>query len=729
MRAAAFISLCASLVLLFPARLIAAGAGTSTEEKTPLDAADPFLWLEEVDGARALEWVRSENARTSGVLDHDPHFAVFYQEALALSQAADRIPEPALLGGRIYNHWQDAQHAHGLWRQASFRDYQRPAPAWTTVLDLDALSAQEKANWFWSGADCLQPAERRCMLALSDGGEDAVTEREFDLRSAKFVPGGFSLPRGKQGLAWQDRDTLWVSREWSPGELTASGYPYVVKRLRRGEPLGSAQELFRGERSDVGVFPRALQDDGGHQALFLERAVSFFETEYQLQTPAGLVRLGLPRKSNLVGLIDGRLILELREDWQSAGGAKFAQGSLVAIDLAQVLAAPADPRPALVYAPAPGHAYAQAAVTRHHLLVTELDNVKGRAYIYTPTGAQQWSQRALALPDYASIDIIDTDLHSDRAFLQVTGFLTPSKLWFADLASGELQGVKTLPARFDASRHVVEQLAAVSKDGTRIPYFIVYPRDARRDGTTPTILTAYGGFQVSETPYYSAGTGKLWLERGGAFVVANIRGGGEFGPAWHEAGLKTHRQCIYDDFAAVAQDLIARGFTSAARLGIRGGSNGGLLMGVEFNQRPELWGAVDIEVPLLDMLRYEQIAAGASWVGEYGSVAVPEERAFLAAISPYQNLKAGVNYPEPLVWSTTKDDRVGPQHARKFAARLAQLGAPYLFYEVIEGGHGAGATLDEQSAMSAREFTYFARKLSLPLEAQGTTGSPDLHSR
>ncbi len=492
MRTVALISLCAGLVLLFPARLIAAAASTGTEEKTPPDAADPFLWLEEVEGARALEWVRAENAKTSGVLDHDPHFPVFYKEALALSQAADRIPEPAFLGGRIYNHWQDAQHVHGLWRRASFRDYQRSAPAWTTVLDFDALSAQEKANWFWSGVDCLQPAEHRCMVALTDGGEDAVTEREFD-----------------QGLAWQDRDTLWVSREWSPGELTASGYPYVVKRLRRGEPLGSAQELFRGERSDVGVFPLALQDAGGHQALFLERAVSFFETEYQLQTPAGLVRFGLPQKSNLVGLIDDRLIVELREDWRSTDGAKFAQGSLVAIDLAQARAAPADLRPALVYAPAPGHAFAQAAVTRHHLLVTELDNVKGRAYIYTPRAAQQWSQRALALPDFASIDIIDTNLHSDQAFLQVTGFLTPSKLWLADLAGGELKGVKALPARFDASRHVVEQLEAVSKDGTRIPYFIVYPRDERRDGTTPTILTAYGGFQVSETPYYSSGTGKL----------------------------------------------------------------------------------------------------------------------------------------------------------------------------------------------------------------------------
>jgi prolyl oligopeptidase len=730
MRIATVIPLGVGLAVLVAARLAAGTAGAGPEGTAPVDATvDPFLWLEEVAGARAMEWVHAENAKTTAVLDGDPRFAALYKDALALSQAEDRIPEPQILGGRIYNHWQDAAHAHGLWRRASLREYQRKAPAWTTVLDLDALSAQEKANWFWSGADCQQPAERRCMLALSDGGEDAVTEREFDLRNSQFVPGGFSLPRGKQGLAWQDQDTLWVSREWSPGELTASGYPYVVKRLRRGEPLAAAQELYRGMASDVGVFPLALHDAAGHEALIIEHDVTFFEADYQLQTPAGLAPLGLPRKVNLVGLIDGRLIVELREDWHSTEGAHFAPGSLVAIDLAQALAAPAQLRPSLVYAPAPRHAFAQASATRHHLLVTELDDVKGRAYVYTPGEAQQWSRRALALPDYASVDIIDTDLHSDRAFLQVTGFLTPSALWLADLAREKLAVVKTLPARFDASRHTVEQLEAVSKDGTRIPYFIVHARESRRDGTTPTLLTAYGGFQVSETPYYSASIGKLWLDRGGAFVLANIRGGGEFGPAWHEAGLKTHRQCIYDDFAAVAEDLIARGYTSAAHLGILGGSNGGLLMGVEFNQHPQLWGAVSIEVPLLDMLRYEQIAAGSSWVGEYGSVTVPEERAFLAATSPYQNLKSGVAYPEPLVWTTTKDDRVGPQHARKFAARLAQLGLPYLFYEVIEGGHGAGATLDEQAAMSAREFTYFARQLALPSGGQGVAGSQSLHNQ
>ncbi|HEV7431402.1 MAG TPA: prolyl oligopeptidase family serine peptidase, partial [Steroidobacteraceae bacterium] len=498
------------------------------------------------------------------------------------------------------------------------------------------------------------------------------------------------------------------------GELTASGYPYIVKRLARGQPLSAAKEVFRGEKSDVGADPVAMHDGDGHQVLIIQRELTTFETEFHIVRASGLAKLALPRKSALIGLVAGRLIIELREDWKTTGRALMPQGAVVAVDLTNALAAPAQLRPTLVYAPTSRKAFAEASPAQNYLLLTELDNVKGRAYVYAPDKSGGWSHRALAMPDNATIEIVDTDLHSNQAFLSVTGFLTPSNLWLADLKGSELAVVKTLPAKFDASALAVEQLEALSKDGTRIPYFVVHRTDIKLDGSTPTIMTAYGGFQVSETPYYSATSGKLWLERGGAFVLANIRGGGEFGPAWHEAGLKTQRQRIYDDFVAVAQDLIAKGYTSPARLGIRGGSNGGLLMGVEFNQHPELWGAVDIEVPLLDMMRYEQIAAGSSWVGEYGSVSVPAERAFLASISPYQNLKAGVHYPLPLVWTTTKDDRVGPQHARKFAAKLSAMGLPYLYYEVIEGGHGAGATLEEKSAMTAREFTYFARQLSLP---------------
>ena len=694
--------------------VIDSASGAESPAVAAAAADDPFIWLEQVDSTRAMDWVRAENAKTAAVLEQDPRYPTLYREALTLAQAQDRIPQPNIIGGQIYNFWQDATHAHGLWRRTTLGEYRRPQGHWSSVLDLDALSKSEKGNWFWDGAKCAQPAERRCMISLSDGGEDAVTVREFDLRAGLFVAGGFKLPSGKQSLAWQDPDTLLVSREWSPGELTKSGYAYIVKRVKRGQPLGAAQEIYRGTPDDVGVDPVAFHDGAGHQALVVRRDVTFFETEYRILTDHGLAKLGLPLKSGLLGLVSGRLLIELRDDWKSADGRLLPQGAVVSVELAAALAAPEQLQPTLVYTPAPRRAFAKASTTRDRLLIVELDNVRGRAYVYTPAPAGRWSRRALALPDNATVGIVDTNLHSNQAFLDVTSFLTPSSLWYADLGAGTLEKVKTLPPKFDATGLTVEQLEAVSRDGTKIPYFIVHRGEIKLDGNTPTILTAYGGFQVSNTPYYSAATGKLWLERGGAFVLANIRGGGEFGPAWHEAGLKTRRQRIYDDFAAVALDLIARHYTSPARLGIRGGSNGGLLMGVEFNQRPELWGAVDIEVPLLDMMRYEQIAAGASWVGEYGSVSVPEERAFLSTISPYQNLKAGVHYPLPLVWTTTKDDRVGPQHARKFAARLAALGLPYLYYEVIEGGHGAGATLEEKSAMTAREFTYFSRQLSLP---------------
>jgi prolyl oligopeptidase len=424
------------------------------------------------------------------------------------------------------------------------------------------------------------------------------------------------------------------------------------------------------------------------------------------------LKLTMPMKAEFLTLIEGRLILSLHEDWKRTAAPTLPQGSLVSLELFAIASDPQHLRPELVYAPSAREAFQEAGATRGHLLVQTLDNVNGRAYSYKPEPHNHWSRRQLDLPDNISVNVIDTDLHSEQAFVQVTGFLTPPKLIRADLGKGTLATVKTLPAKF-AAVDVVEQFQATSKDGTKIPYFIVHPSGMKMDGSTPTILNAYGGFLDARTPKYSAELGKLWLERGGAFVLANIRGGGEFGPAWHEAGLKTHRQRIYDDFAAVGEDLIAKGFTSPARLGIMGGSNGGLLMGVEFIQHPQLWRAVDIQVPLLDMLRYEQIAAGSSWVAEYGSVSVPEEREFLASTSPYNNLKPGVQYPEALIWSTTKDDRVGPQHARKFAAKLSAMGVSYHYFEVIEGGHGAGATPLEQAKMRAREYTYFSRKLGL----------------
>ncbi len=674
------------------------------------DSGDPFLWLEDVNGARALDWVKAENAKTLSALQSDPRFADFNATARKIGEAKDRIPYPRFFNGRVYNFWQDAAHVRGMWRSTSAASYASSAPVWTTVLDLDTLAKTERKNWVWGGANCDSPSRTRCLIDLSEGGEDAATVREFDLTRNRFVPGGFQLPRGKQDAAWATDDALLVSREWGPGTLTASGYAFVVKRLERGKPLSSAVEVARGAKTDVNVSADARPDGRGHRALLILRRVSFFQVETQILTPAGPRKLNVPLKSSVAQFVAGRLLIKLDEAW-TANGTTFPAGALVSVHYADAVRNPDHLRPALVFAPGARQTLGSVSTTRDHVLLTMYDNVRGRAFVYTPIGRDGWSIRKLDVPENSSVDAGAADKVGTIGSVYVSGFLTPSTLLFADTATGRLTRAKAETPKFDASADTVDQRFATSSDGTKIPYFIVHQKSMKLDGSNPTIVYAYGGFDVSLTPSYDGALGKLWLEHGGVYVVANIRGGGEFGPAWHEAGLKTHRQLIYDDFAAVARDLIATKVTTPQHLGIQGGSNGGLLVGVEFTQHPELWNAVDIEVPLLDMLRFEKIQAGASWVGEYGTVAKPDERAFLASISPYNNLKTGTTYPKPFIWTTTKDDRVGPQHARKFAAKLASMGIPYLFYEVIEGGHGAGANIAEQSFTTALAMTYFTQQL------------------
>jgi prolyl oligopeptidase len=483
--------------------------------------------------------------------------------------------------------------------------------------------------------------------------------------------------------------------------MTASGYPFIIKRLERGQPLSAATEIFRGTPSDVAVEVQGYSDGQGHRAVILERGLDFFNSLFFQITPTGVAQLKLPQKSELEGLLNDNLIVKINQPFDN-----FSEGSLIALDLAHP-----DDAPVLVFAPNNRQAINEVDVTKNTVVAAILDNVRGRALVFTP-GATGYTARTLDLPDNASIDLTASNQQDDNVFLEVEGFLSPTALYLADTAStAPPKIIKALSAKFDASQDAVDQYEATSTDGTKIPYFVVHPKTMQLNGQNPTELYAYGGFQVSMTPIYSPTLGKLWLDRGGVFVLANIRGGGEFGPAWHEAGLKTKRQIVFNDFAAVAQDIIRRKITSPRHLGIRGGSNGGLLMGVEFEQHPNLWNAVVIEVPLLDMLRYEQIEAGASWVGEYGSVSNPAERDFLARISPYNNLRAGVRYPEPFIFTTTKDDRVGPEHARKFAAKMAAMHLPFLYYESTEGGHSAGANLQEKAQEQALEYTYLTSKL------------------
>jgi prolyl oligopeptidase len=667
------------------------------------EAADPYRWLEDIDSAKSMAWVEGQNARSAGRLEQDPRYATFHAEARAIFTAEDRVALPNFRGEAIENLWQDDAHVHGLLRRTSLASYRTADPAWDVLLDLDQLSKQEGKNWFYKGASCLTPAEVRCLVRLSDGGGDAVEVREFDAGAKRFVADGFHLPSGKQTVDWIDRDHIVAASPWTPQEVTASGYPFVIKMLRRH---GRAEELFRGDAKDVSAIPIVLHGPSGvARGLIVQRSLDFFRSEYFLRTARGFTKIPLPLKADYEAFVGDRVVFQLKEPWR-----QFKAGAVISYDLLELHITASEPAPIPVFQPGPRQAIQSIAATREQLVIQLLDDVKGAVDIWTPQ-TTRWTVKRLPLPRDAALDIQDTAQADDRAFFTVQGFLEPTSLWLADVGSGKVEQLKSLPARFDASRDVVEQFQATSSDGTKVPYFVVRPKAAALDGELPTVMFGYGGFEVAETPAYRPELGKLWLERGGAYVVANIRGGGEFGPAWHEAALREHRQLAFDDFAAVAKDLFARKITSPRRLGIYGRSNGGVLMSVSMTQHPELWNAVVIESPLIDMLRYSHLSAGASWVGEYGDPDIAGDRAFIARYSGYQNLKAGVKYPEPYITTNTRDDRVHPGHARKFAARLAELGAPYLYYEQTFGGHANDADPELNARRWARHYVYLAEML------------------
>jgi len=674
---------------------------------------DPYIWLEDVHGAKALAWVKDENAKATVRLDGDKRFATYRREALAILTAKDRLPLPQFRAEGVDNIWQDDAHPHGLWRAASLASYRAGRPKWSTVLDLDVLSKTEGKNWFWKGADCLAPDDRLCLLNLSDGGGDAVEIREFDAETKTFVDGGFKLDRAKQNVEWIDRDTILVSRPTSDADTTESGYPFTLKLLKRGAAWADAKEAFRGERKDVMVTPRVMRDaDGVVRATIAERRVGFFEAEYYLLGDAAPVKLPLPLKSSLRGYVDGQLVFSLQEDFQG-----FKQGALVALHLiGSTGGSPAGDmqndmfKLVLIMQPTASQTIDGVETTRDHVIVQLLDNVKGAVEVYSRRG-NDWTGKRLSLPSDSQLVVRAAQKSGSLLFITSESFLAPTKLWWADVASAKDALVKALPAKFKGSTHVVEQHWAASKDGTKIPYFLVRPKKMKADGSTPTLLFGYGGFQLSKPPAYLPEMGKLWLERGGAFVIANIRGGGEFGPAWHQSALREHRQRAFDDFAAVGEDLIARKVTTPRRLGIYGRSNGGVLTTVLMTQRPELFNAVVVESPLVDMLRYHKLSAGASWMGEYGNPDVAGDRAFIAEYSAYQKVKPGVKYPEPYITTNTEDDRVHPGHARKFSAKLSEVGAPYVYYENAFGGHSNDADPAMNADRWARHYIYLTQKL------------------
>jgi prolyl oligopeptidase len=695
----------------------AAAAAVVDLSPAAVKARDEFLWLEEVEGERALAWVRAQNAKTRAVLETDRRYPQFRDQALAILTATDRIPSPDFRAGGIDNFWQDARNVKGVWRHTTLDSYRSADPRWETVLDIDALGKAEGRSWVFKGASCLEPEERYCLVSLSEGGKDAVVVREFDTRTKRFVPGGFNLPEGKHRLDWLDKDTLLVATDFGPGTLTESGYPYIVKSLRRGQTLAQASEVFRGSAADggYGVLPDVMRDRAGKLVgTLIARPLSTFDSEYHWVDNGGVARLTLPAKAGTHGYADGRLVFTLGQDWTDpATGAAYTAGSLLAVDLDQLRtggrAAAGAPESRVLFRPTPRQSVEDVAVTRDGVAAVVYDEVRGRLFSFRPA-PNGWTQTAIPVPDNSTVTLSATSKTKDQMLVTVQGFATPSTLLLADAKGGQPVRLKALPDRFDASKVVVEQFTATSRDGTKIPYFVTRPRQMPAGGAA-TILFGYGGFAVAKPPVYIPEMGKLWLENGGVFVNANIRGGGEFGPNWHQSVLKEKRQGAFDDFVAVGEDLIRRGITTPDKLGIYGRSNGGVLTSVSITQRPELFDAAVIESPLVDMLRYHELPAGASWIGEYGDPRIPEEAAYIARYSAYQNLKPGVRYPEPYITTNTRDDRVHPGHARKFAARMQAMGYPALYYENTEGGHSNDSDPVMNAERWARHYTYLARRL------------------
>ncbi len=691
---------------------LAAHAAHAADVATPpSSAADPYLWLEEVTGERALDWVRSRNAVTVEKMQADPEFATLQDDLLAILDSDARIPGVTKIGRHYYNFWRDRNHVRGVWRRTTLDEYRKAEPAWETVLDLDALAEAEGENWVWAGANCLRPDYTRCLIALSRGGADANVTREFDLEQRQFVADGFFRPEAKGGLQWIDRDTVYVYTDFGDGSLTSSGYPRIVKQWKRGTPMSQAQPVFQGRAEDMYI--AAYRDHTpGHVRDFVSRTLAFYNSELYLRRDDGsLAKIDVPN-SVKKGVFREWLSLELREPW-TVDGRRYAAGSLLVAKFDDFMAGKREFE--VLFEPSDTTSLAGVEVTRDHVILNVLDDVKNRLYVLTPVtgeGRTTWRREPfVGAPEFGTVSVSAVDPNeSNDVFMTATDFLTPTTLYLGTVGQPP-QKLKQMPAFFDAANLTISQHFATSRDGTRVPYFMVAPKFLETHGKNPTLLYAYGGFEISQLPSYSPVVGRAWLQHGGVYVVANIRGGGEYGPRWHQAALKANRHRAYEDFAAVAEDLIARGITSPQHLGIRGGSNGGLLVGNMVTLYPQLFGAAVSAVPLLDMQRYHLLLAGASWMAEYGNPDDPAEWEFIRTFSPYHNVKPGVRYPATLFTTSTRDDRVHPGHARKMMARMEEQGHDVLYYENIEGGHGGAANNRQAAFMQALQYQFLRQRL------------------
>lgn len=675
-------------------------AAASAVENTA--AADPQQWLEDVTGEQALNWVKARNLQTRAKLDTDQGFLQLRSDLQVVLDSKDRIPAIRKMGNAVYNLWTDADHPRGLWRKTSLDDYRKAQPQWETVLDIDALAKAENENWVFKNSICREPVFDRCLIELSRGGADAVIMREFDLASQRFVKDGFSLPEAKMSVDWRSKDSLFVATDFGPGTLTDSGYARIVKEWQRGTPLSAAPTLLEAKQADMGVSAQSSEHGGVHHEL-VRRGVTFYTAENYLREGSKLSKLDVPLQSD-ISFFGTQFIVKPKESWNT-GTTTFASGSLLAIDFAAFQKGARNFT--VLFEPSDTTSLTGTTSTRHFLLVQALDNVKSRLTEWKFEHGK-WHARNVSLPTMGAVSLSALDEEkSDDYLLSYSDYLSPSVYQLAHAGNDSREQLKSAPAFFDASPYEILQKFASSKDGTQVPYFMVRRKDLKLDGNNPTLLYGYGGFQISLTPSYSGALGKAWLEKGGVYVVANIRGGGEFGPRWHQSALKEKRQRAYDDFAAVAENLIASNITSPKHLGAMGGSNGGLLAGVALTQHPELFNAVVSQVPLLDMQRFNKLLAGASWMGEYGNPDVPAEWAYIQRYSPYQNVKAKVTYPNVLFITSTRDDRVHPGHARKMAAKMLDQGHQHVwYYENIEGGHGGAANNAQRADMSAITYSF-----------------------
>lgn len=666
---------------------------------------DPFIWLEDVDGVKSMEWVKAQNTATVSALEKFPEFQNIYEKNLQIYNSKERIAYPDIIGNYIYNFWKDSVNERGIWRRTSFDDYMKTTPSWETVLDIDSLSKAENVQWVYQGAEYLYPDYNLCILNLSRGGADASVLKEFDLRTKKFVVDGFQLPEAKQYVSWIDKNTLFVSTDFGEGSMTNSGYPRIAKMWKRGTPIGEAKTVFEGEPTDVSVGAFTINTPE-RSYEFIYRGITTFTADYYTLINEEPIKLELPNDIELNSIFKNQMVLRLKTDW-NVGEKLYTQGSLISIDYDKFING--DKNFLLIEKPGERESIAFVSNTKDFLLVNRLNNVKGELYKYKLEN-NKWMGQKINAPDYGTIDIISTEDFSDKFFFSFTNFLTPTSLYLYT-ADGNITEVKSLPGFFDAGKFEVKQYEAVSIDGTMIPYFIIQSKNIKYDGSNPTLQYGYGGFEASMQPYYSATVGTAWLSRGGVYVMTNIRGGGEFGPKWHLSAIKENRHKAYEDMIAISEDLIKRNITSPKHLGVMGGSNGGLLVGVMVTKRPDLYNAIVCQSPLLDMKRYTKLLAGASWMGEYGDPDNAEDWAYIKEYSPYQNLSKDKNYPLVLFTTSTRDDRVHPGHARKMAAMMESLGKSVYFYEYTEGGHSAGVTNKEVALESALTYSYLWMQL------------------